>query len=303
MTSRNQKPGRSSHTSRNLLAIIGLVFIIGAFAFMFKNHSFSPSQLLKSEKTSQTSKKTNQGQTSQSDKKAKVDWKKQDETVKVPILMYHAIHVMDPSESASANLIVSPDTFESHIKALKEQGYYFLTPEEAYKVLSENVLPNGNKKIVWLTFDDGDADFVNAATIMKKHGAVGTNNVITSYADKDGFLTSDKIKELAKEGMSFQSHTVNHPDLSTQSDDSQNTEIGESKSWLDRLLGQDTIALAYPSGRYNDSSQKLAEKAGYKMAVTTNEGLASADNGLYALNRVRILPTTTADDLINTIAW
>ena len=69
------------------------------------------------------------------------------------------------------------------------------------------------------------------------------------------------------------------------------------------IRDRDTIALAYPSGRYNDSSQKLAEKAGYKMAVTTNEGLASADNGLYALNRVRILPTTTADDLINTIAW
>ncbi len=302
MATRKQGP-RRPHTIRNLLAIIGLVFIVGSLAFMLKNQSFKPSQLLKRDQASQTAKKANQGQASKSKQKTKVSWEKQDEAVKVPILMYHAIHVMDPSESDSANLIVSPDTFESHIKALKDEGYYFLTPEEAYKVLSENVLPNGNKKIVWLTFDDGDADFVNAATIMKKYGAVGTNNIITSYADKDGFLTSDKIKELEKEGMSFQSHTVNHPDLSTQSDDSQTNEIGESKSWLDGLLKQDTIALAYPSGRYNDSSKSLAEQAGYKMALTTNEGLASADNGFYALNRVRILPTTTADDLLNTIAW
>lgn len=303
MTARNQKSAQPNHTIRNLLAIIGLVFVIGALAFMFKNHSFKPSQLLRAEKTSQTVKKTKQAPKAKSSTSKKVNWEKQDETVKVPILMYHAIHVMDPSEEGSANLIVSPDTFESHIKALKDLGYYFLTPEEAYKVLSENVLPDGNKRIVWLTFDDGDADFVNAAAIMKKYGAVGTNNIITSYVDKEGFLSSDQIKEMTKDGMTFQSHTVNHPDLSTQSDDSQNTELGESKSWLDGLLKQDTLALAYPSGRFNDSTKSLAEQAGYKMAVTTNEGLASADDGLYALNRVRILPSTTADDLLNTIAW
>ena len=31
--------------------------------------------------------------------------------------MYHAVHVMDPSEASNANLIVDPDLFEAQIKA------------------------------------------------------------------------------------------------------------------------------------------------------------------------------------------
>lgn len=71
----------------------------------------------------------------------KKKWIKQKTPVKIPILMYHAVHVMDPSEAASANLIVAPDIFESHIKRLKKEGYYFLAPNEAYRALNENALP------------------------------------------------------------------------------------------------------------------------------------------------------------------
>ncbi|HGA2618198.1 TPA: polysaccharide deacetylase family protein, partial [Streptococcus agalactiae] len=39
----------------------------------------------------------------------------------------------------------------------------------------------------------------------------------------------------------------------------------------------------------------------YKLGLTTNEGVATKDNGLLSLNRVRILPTTSDDDLIKTI--
>ncbi|MFC3931679.1 polysaccharide deacetylase family protein [Streptococcus dentapri] len=300
-------PPNKNRNIHNLLAVIAFIFVIGSLAYLFKIHSSNPSRLLKAEsssQTNQTAKKSFENEQDQENDQDNINWKKQDETVKVPILMYHAIHVMADSESGSANLIVAPDTFESHIKSLSEQGYYFLTPEEAYKVLSENVLPNGNKKIIWLTFDDGDADFyTNAYPIMKKYKARGSNNIITSYIGKEGFLTVDQLKEMKKNGMSFQSHTVNHPDLSATSDNEQGTELTESKSWLDSTLNQDTIALAYPSGRYTDTSLSLAEKLGYKMAVTTNEGLASAENGLYALNRVRILPTTSPDDLLSTISW
>ncbi|MFR2079262.1 MAG: hypothetical protein ACLS3V_07375 [Streptococcus sp.] len=45
----------------------------------------------------------------------------------------------------------------------------------------------------------------------------------------------------------------------------------------------------------------LAKKT-YKLGLTTNEGLASAKDGLLSLNRVRILPTTTAKGLLSEIA-
>lgn len=70
-----------------------------------------------------------------------------------------------------------------------------------------------------------------------------------------------------------------------------------SKSFLDSNLSQDTIALAYPSGRYNDTTLQTAGQS-YKLAVTTNEGLAEYNDGLLSLDRVRVLPNMTADDLL-----
>ncbi|MGT2924119.1 polysaccharide deacetylase family protein [Streptococcus caviae] len=232
----------------------------------------------------------------------KVKWTKQNEPVQLPILMYHAIHDMAPDEAANANLIVSPAVFESHIKRLSEEGYYFLTPEEAYRALSQNALPA--KKVIWLTFDDSLIDFYTIAyPILKKYQAKATNNVITAFTDEGraGNLTVKQMKEMKANGMSFQSHTVNHPDLSTLDQETQAKELSQSKEYLDRQLNQTTTAIAYPAGRYNDTTLSLANNQ-YKLGVTTNEGLASAENGLLSLNRVRILPDTSADILMNTIS-
>lgn len=231
-------------------------------------------------------------------------WEKQESPVQLPILMYHAIHIMDPSETANANLIVAPDVFESHLKALKEAGYYTVTPEEAYKILTENVLPQGKKQVIWLTFDDGNADFYSQAfPLLQKYKMKATNNIITGYAQAGTGLTPDQIKEMAKDGMTFQGHTVNHPDLSVSSTTSQTSELTDSKTYLDKLLAQDTISLAYPAGRYTADTIAAAQAAGYKLATTTKQGLASLEDGLLSLDRIRIMPTTTAQDLLNEISY
>ncbi len=72
--------------------------------------------------------------------------------------MYHAIHVMDPSEAANAGLIVDPATFESHLKALKDAGYYPLTPAEAYKVLTRMCCQKIKSRLA--TFDDSLKGFL-----------------------------------------------------------------------------------------------------------------------------------------------
>lgn len=229
-------------------------------------------------------------------------WEKQAEPVKIPILMYHAIHVMAPEEAANANLIVDPTTFESHLQAFQEAGYYTLTPEEAYKILTENILPK-DKKVVWLTFDDSLWGFYSIAyPLLKQYKMKATNNVITGATDtQPDHLTLDQIKEMQENGMSFQSHTVNHPDLEYSTPETQQAELKNSKEYLDHNLHQDTIAVAYPAGRYSEQTIKTVEDAHYKLGVTTNEGLASAANGLLTLNRVRILPVTTAQALRQTI--
>ncbi|HEL1620785.1 polysaccharide deacetylase family protein [Streptococcus suis] len=240
-----------------------------------------------------------------SEVKTEIIWEQQTEPIKLPILMYHAIHVMAPEEEANANLIVDPTTFESHLKALQDAGYYTLSPEEAYKVLTENVLPAG-KKVVWLTFDDSLWDFYSYAyPLLKQYQMKATNNVITGFTEygQAGHLTIEQIKEMQTAGLSFQGHTVNHPDLEYSSIEDQTNELTSSKAYLDSQLNQETIAIAYPGGRYSADTVALTEQAGYKLGVTTNNGLASASDGLLTLNRVRILPTTTAEGLLSEISY
>lgn len=283
------------------LAFACVIAGVAIFFIAKPNHATKQAQdVIKQESTMIAVSSTSSSTTTQ--ESSEVDWVKQDTAIHFPILMYHAIHVMAPEESANANLIVDPTTFESHIQRLSNEGYYFLTPEEVHKVLTENVLPNGNQKIIWLTFDDSLWDFYdNAYPILQKYQVKATNNVITSTVGSQTNLSLDEMLEMKNNGMSFQDHTVTHPDLSTTDSSTQTTEMKDSKQYLDDSLNQDTIAIAYPAGRYSDTTLQIAENLDYKLGVTTNEGLASADNGLLSLNRIRILPTTTADSIMATI--
>ena len=288
MTSQKKKSTNANRKKLNLLLLLLNLVLLGLLAVFMLNR---PSQSGNSQKGTQTSQSTSTAK-----------WKTYDEPVQIPILMYHAVHVMDPSEASNANLIVDPDLFEAQIKALSKAGYYFLTPEEAYKAFTENALPA--KKVVWLTFDDGNEDFYTIAyPILKKYKAKATNNVITGFVKKGnaGNLTVKQMKEMMAHGMSFQSHTVNHPDLSATDKATQKVELTDSIDFLENKLNTKVNTIAYPSGRYSQTTLDLAKKT-YKLGLTTNEGLASAKDGLLSLNRVRILPTTTAKGLLSEIA-
>ena len=288
MTSQAQKSTKPKRKKMNLLLLVINLVLLGILAVFMLNR---PNQS-----------KTNQKQTQTSQSKGTANWKTYDDPVQIPILMYHAVHVMDPSEASNANLIVAPDNFEAQIKAMVDAGYYFLTPEEAYKAFTENALPA--KKVVWLTFDDGNEDFYTIAyPILKKYKAKATNNIITGFVKKGnaGNLTVKQMKEMMAHGMSFQSHTVNHPDLSVNDKATQKAELTDSIDFLEDKLNTKVNTIAYPSGRYNQTTLDLAKQT-YKLGLTTNEGLASAKNGLLSLNRVRILPTTTSKGLLSEIA-
>ena len=208
-----------------------------------------------------------------------------------------------PSTEQSSATQASDNSSEVNwVQQDSDEGYYFLTPEEAYKVLTENVLPNGNTKIIWLTFDDSLWDFYdNAFPILKKYSAKATNNVITSTVGNSANLSLDQMLEMKEQGISFQSHTSTHPDLSASDDNTQKTEMSDAKSYLDSNLSQDTMTIAYPAGRYSDTTLQLAGELNYKLGITTNEGVADKNDGLLSLDRIRILPETTADSLMASI--
>lgn len=316
---RNKSPQRNGKKDRKELGLIAatvvmLVLLIAGLLYTRSDNFLSqyskasttsqePQKVVvETETTTETVETTEASETAASTTSSEIIWEKQDAPVQLPILMYHAIHVMAPGEEANANLIVDPTTFESHLKALQEAGYYAVSPEEAYKILTENVLPQG-KKVVWLTFDDSLWDFYDIAyPLLKQYQMQATNNVITGTVGQDANLSLDEMKEMKENGISLQGHTITHPALGNIDPAQQNTELAESKTYLDSNLNQDTISFAYPSGSYTEETIAIAEQNNYKMALTTNEGLASAADGLLSLNRVRVLPTMTAEMLLQTIA-
>ncbi|MFH6710070.1 polysaccharide deacetylase family protein [Streptococcus suis] len=306
---KHSRRARRGRTQKKQLVpmLLGIALLVVTLLSIFLIFLKQPSKQQSDSKASmvETTASSSVTTSESSEVKTEIIWEQQTEPIKLPILMYHAIHVMAPEEEANANLIVDPTTFESHLKALQDAGYYTLSPEEAYKVLTENVLPAG-KKVVWLTFDDSLWDFYSYAyPLLKQYQMKATNNVITGFTEygQAGHLTLDQIKEMQTAGLSFQGHTVNHPDLEYSSIEDQTNELTSSKAYLDSQLNQETIAIAYPGGRYSADTVALTEQAGYKLGVTTNNGLASASDGLLTLNRVRILPTTTADGLLSEISY
>ncbi|MDA4896390.1 polysaccharide deacetylase family protein, partial [Streptomyces sp. MS2A] len=82
--------------------------------------------------------------------------------------------------------------------------------------------------------------------------------------------------------MSIQSHTIQHVELNGLAPGQQLDEMTRSKALFDRMFSQNTVMLSYPVGRYYEDTLILAKQAGYQMAVTTEPGAASRDQGMYA---------------------
>lgn len=221
------------------------------------------------------------------------DWITVESDVQLPILMYHSI-------SEGNRLRVPREEFRSQMAWLRENGYYTLSPEEAFLVLTENRMPS--EKCVWLTFDDGYTDnFTEAFPIIKENDMKATVFMIGKSIDKGHHLTENQMMEMSRNGISIESHTINHLELNRMTAEQQEAEMVQSKELFDRILDQDTTVLSYPVGRYNEETLRLSEEAGYKMAVTTEPGGASREQGMYALHRVRISPGLSVEGFASLI--
>lgn len=267
-----------------LFSLLIIEVVLAAFIFInpLGQKKSTKSDTKQAQETSSTVvKKTS---TSTSVEKEK-EWIKSDTEISFPILMYHSL-----AESEGNSLKVPPAEFKEHLKWLKENDYYTLTPEEAYTVLTKNKKPA--EKIVWITLDDGYLNnFTDGFPIFKELKMNGTINYITSKIENSSYFNLNQMKEMNQSDfISIESHTVSHLDLNTLEDDQIISELKESKEWLDNNLKQNTSLLCYPAGRYDERVKQYAEDTGYKMAITTEPGYAKKSDGLFSLKRVRISP-------------
>lgn len=95
-----------------------------------------------------------------------------------------------------------------------------------------------------------------------------------SVADRmqSAVMTWDEVREMARAGMEFGSHSESHPILATLDDAAQlQRELEGSKRTLEHEIGRPVTALAYPVGgrdAVNAAVLEATEAAGYRFAFT-----------------------------------
>jgi peptidoglycan/xylan/chitin deacetylase (PgdA/CDA1 family) len=91
-------------------------------------------------------------------------------------------------------------------------------------------------------------------------------------------MTSAEVKAMRQAGMQIGAHTVSHPILASLVDDQARQEIGDSKRFLEQLLGELVTVFAYPNGKpgedYSPQSVEVVRSLGFDAAVSTQWGVS-----------------------------
>ena len=87
--------------------------------------------------------------------------------------------------------------------------------------------------------------------------------------------------------ISFQSHTLSHPNLTKLDDNSLEQELSESKKIIEKITNNKVIAFAYPLGHYNDKVINSVQKY-YKYAVLNSGGIYTTNGNDYTIKRIYV---------------
>ena len=208
----------------------------------------------------------------------------------LPILFYH----------------YTPPDFEVQLQYLQSHDYTVIDMAQALAGLRGGPLP---AKPVVITFDDGFENQMDAFALLQKYHMKATFYIIDGGAKSnwcigagrkyhlpsqpaggcgDKYLTWDQVRELDKSGLiTIGGHTIDHPNLASESLDEQKYEIIDGKTELEAELGHKVVDFAYPYGSYDPTTILLVQEAGYQTAVTTHNNQFQPAGAEYTLNRVR----------------
>jgi hypothetical protein len=173
----------------------------------------------------------------------------------VPILMYHKVAPVNPRSTLKGHY-VPPRLFLRQMEALAARGYRPIP-------LSDICNPNNSDRSIVLTFDDGYENFfLNAlpvlvrlgfpATVFLVAGQLGGTNVWDKSAGdvEERLMNLTQIREAQHAGLEFGSHT--------------------------------------PYGRKTPAVRDMVERAGYRLACSTEKGINTAETDTFALRRVNV---------------
>ncbi|MBA2561060.1 MAG: polysaccharide deacetylase family protein, partial [Propionibacteriales bacterium] len=160
-------------------------------------------------------------------------------------------------------------------------------------------LPRG---LAALTFDDGfEGLYHHAMPVITRYRLPATVFLVAQTLTKAGkpvdwvdtppdheltTLDEEQVLEMQSAGVSFQSHSYAHADLTQLSFDDCVRDLRDSRELLESVLGQSVQMLAYPKSRHHEGVRAAASRAGYTHAFSLPE--ARERHGSYSIPRVGI---------------
>jgi peptidoglycan/xylan/chitin deacetylase (PgdA/CDA1 family) len=234
--------------------------------------------------------------------KEKVEELKTKPPKKLIFLMYHYVEINEnKADFKRDSLNTLPFVFEQQMVTLKNAGYKFIHPSE----INEFLRDDSKQKYVVVSFDDGYRTFYSYTyPIIKKHGIKSVNYIIYNFIGRQNNMDAFMIDQLVKDGLvEIGSHTLNHPDLTSISEEQLKSEVIESKNLLEKRFNTKVTSFCYPYGYYNEKAFPFVNEAGYLTAVTTKEGSLISENNLFEIKRIRpgILTGQNLLDYLETI--
>lgn len=212
----------------------------------------------------------------------------------VTILSYHAL------DTHATDISVAPAQFAAHMAALAAVGAVSLTMREvAAGLTAGRPFP---RRAVAITFDDGFASVASeGAPILARYGFTATVYVITGMVGRSTQWTAGthalpavpllswaEIAALQHAGSEIGAHTVSHPFLSQCTPDAVAHELGAARATLEARLGRSVRAFAYPQGDYTPAIVAAVRAAGYRSAVTLDQGRTGLHSDALRLPRLHI---------------
>jgi peptidoglycan/xylan/chitin deacetylase (PgdA/CDA1 family) len=208
----------------------------------------------------------------------------------LPVLTFHAL------DEAAAVISYDPRVFERGLAGLHALGYRTIRLSEAVVCVRQG-RPFPDRAFV-VTFDDGfQSAYTQAFPVLQRHGMcatvflkVGTGQAAHLAVRLPSFegrtmLSWSEIREMQAGGVDFGAHTLTHPDLTRTAEAQIAVEMSASKALIENALGTPVTTFAYPFGRYDARSHRIAQEY-FSCACADTLGLLSAHSDPYALERV-----------------
>ena len=187
----------------------------------------------------------------------------------VPIFNYHGLAESAPQEvSVGARPYwLSPTQFRSQLAHIREVGFEVILMDDLKDRL---MTPTSELRTVVLTFDDGlVSDYEIAFPLLVEFRQPAVFFLNTATIGKAGYLEWSQIAEMQRNGMSFQSHSHRHVDLTVLPSLNLDAELTESKQHLEDRLGSRVDFLAAPHGVLDRRVVHHALAVGYRRVCST----------------------------------